>query len=194
VSSLKRLKQRNALASELRHCLQPKARDPEVLYNVGAVLRHLKFGWHGVVCGYDDTCAMPDPWLEQNYSPTGQKHDIEVVRRSPFYSLACNDGIHRYASQLTHELVEGNSAAFFGLSESDAPEPPQLTGEKDRQFVDSVASALREGKPGFIADPFKIWLSPAQSKHMIARYFVGYSREDGTFLPNEHLAAKYPDP
>ena len=128
VSSLKRLKQRNALASELRHCLQPKARGPEVLYNVGAVLRHLKFGWHGVVCGYDDTCAMPDPWLEQNYSPTGQKHDIEVVRRSPFYSLACNDGIHRYASQLTHELVEGNSASFFGLSESDVPEPPQLTG------------------------------------------------------------------
>ena len=40
----------------------------EVKYRIGQVVKHTKYGLHGVIIGWDSTAKAPEDWIEQNYS------------------------------------------------------------------------------------------------------------------------------
>ena len=53
---------------------QPRIeRKPQVKFRVGQVLKHKKFGYRGVIVGWDETTKAPEFWINQMHGKTNPK-------------------------------------------------------------------------------------------------------------------------
>jgi len=86
----------NRLGQLIFACLQPKKKTAAIKFEIGDILQHREYGWRGVVYGWSELCELDDEWLRKNAAETRRDH--------PFYNILCNDGTHRYGSQLTHDV------------------------------------------------------------------------------------------
>ena len=61
---------------------QPRnERKPQVKYRIGQVLKHKKFGYRGVIVGWDETTKAPEFWINQMHGKTNPEW-----REQPNYS------------------------------------------------------------------------------------------------------------
>ena len=61
---------------------QPRnERKPQVKYRVGQVLKHKKYGYRGVIVGWDETTKAPEFWINQMHGKTNPEW-----RKQPNYS------------------------------------------------------------------------------------------------------------
>lgn len=86
--------------------MAPQQRQSTIAYNVGEVLQHPKYGWTGVVLGYDASCKMDEQWIMDNVAP-GDAHRLSQFGDAPWYDILCDDGLMRYGSQLSHTRADG---------------------------------------------------------------------------------------
>uniref|UniRef100_A0A8C4W390 Hemimethylated DNA-binding domain-containing protein n=1 Tax=Gopherus evgoodei TaxID=1825980 RepID=A0A8C4W390_9SAUR len=68
---------------ESTHIHSPK---PEsVQFNVGQVIVHRRFGYSGVIVGWDVKARAPEEWLQHKYPP-----DKQGLRDTPHYRILIN--------------------------------------------------------------------------------------------------------
>jgi len=95
------------------------AKQSEVVpaYALGQVLTHRKFGYRGVIIGYDPTCLQTDEWVEQ----MGVER-LPGGRNQPFYHVLV-DTRDRPGEQATY-VAEENVQLPDGGATVDAVEHP----------------------------------------------------------------------
>lgn len=71
-------------------------RPPEVKYRVGQVIKHKRWGYRGVIIGWDVTAKAPEYWIKSNHPP-GKEH----WRTQPNYAILV-DTRDRLAPQITY--------------------------------------------------------------------------------------------
>lgn len=99
---------------------EPRARGPhpEVMFEVGQVVRHKIWGYIAVIVGWDEYCKAPEAWIKRmfshQYAPTGKK--LVAWRTMPNYSVLVLQGGSgtpddvRYVPQVNIELLIGGAA------------------------------------------------------------------------------------
>nr|CAB3262228.1 uncharacterized protein LOC100178877 [Phallusia mammillata] len=86
--------------------IEPHVRKPgKVQYRVGQVIKHKKFGYHGVIVGWDETCKAPEFWIKQNHGPN------QHWKNQPSYAVLV-DTRDRPGGQTTY-VVEENIAVIL---------------------------------------------------------------------------------
>ena len=65
-----------------------------VLFEVGAIMRHKRYNYKCVIYGWDPTCQQSEEWKQRMGVYTLPKQDTQ-----PFYSVLASDGSERYAAQ-----------------------------------------------------------------------------------------------
>ncbi|XP_064628379.1 uncharacterized protein LOC135487980 [Lineus longissimus] len=81
----------------------PTPRSPRpshVKFRVGQVIRHKRWGYRGIIIGWDETAKAPESWLQQNHPP-GKGH----WRQHPNYSVLV-DTRDRMQPQTTYVAEE----------------------------------------------------------------------------------------
>ncbi|KAM3937060.1 F-box only protein 21 [Leptodactylus fuscus] len=68
--------------------------EKEVLYSVGLIVRHKRYGYCGVIVGWDPMCMMPPDWDEDFRLP-----QLPEEAPQPFYSILFEDGSCNYVAQ-----------------------------------------------------------------------------------------------
>lgn len=96
------LSEQSAVLETMEVVLAPQDRDSRIDFNVGEVLTHPRYGWKGVVLGYNNHCRMDQSWVEENVQEDDEDR-VREIHSGPWYDILCNDGILRYGSQLTHK-------------------------------------------------------------------------------------------
>ncbi|KAG8597862.1 hypothetical protein GDO81_002412 [Engystomops pustulosus] len=71
-----------------------RSSEKEVCYSVGLLVRHKRYGYSGVIFGWDPVCMMPPDWIE-NLSV----HQLPQGANQPFYSILLEDGSCSYVAQ-----------------------------------------------------------------------------------------------
>ena len=71
------------------------SRQAEIQFAVGQCLRHRKFGYRGVIVGWDAVCMQPEEWCE-----TMKVDELPQGRAQPFYHVLV-DGRDRPGEQIT---------------------------------------------------------------------------------------------
>lgn len=88
---------------------QPRSGDAagdKVKYRVGDVFRHRRFGYTGVVVGWDTRCEMDDDWIAQM-----RVDSLAHGREQCFYhSVVAGDESVRYVAEENIEIIEGDGA------------------------------------------------------------------------------------
>lgn len=80
---------------------QPRIeRKPQVKYRVGQVFKHKKFGYRGVIVGWDETTKAPEFWINQMHGKDNPKW-----RDQPNYSVLV-DTRDREGAQITYVVQE----------------------------------------------------------------------------------------
>lgn len=83
---------------------EARERPPGLAFRVGDVVRHLRYNYRGVVCGWDLTCAASEEWI--------QRMGVDALprgRAQPFYNVLvdCRDRAFQstYAAQENIRLL-----------------------------------------------------------------------------------------
>ncbi|KAM4053309.1 F-box only protein 21 [Anomaloglossus baeobatrachus] len=71
-----------------------RSSEKEVCFSVGLLVRHKRYGYTGVIFGWDPVCMMPPDWIE-NLSV----HQLPQGANQPFYSILLEDGSCSYVAQ-----------------------------------------------------------------------------------------------
>ncbi|XP_045197897.1 uncharacterized protein LOC123552355 [Mercenaria mercenaria] len=71
-------------------------RPPEVKYRIGQVVKHKRWGYRGVIVGWDELTKAPEYWIKHNHPP-GKEH----WRTQPNYAILV-DTRDRLAPQITY--------------------------------------------------------------------------------------------
>ncbi|XP_060557516.1 F-box only protein 21-like [Ruditapes philippinarum] len=71
-------------------------RPPEVKYRIGQVVKHKRWGYRGVIVGWDEFAKAPEYWIKNNHPP-GMEH----WRTQPNYAIIV-DTRDRLAPQITY--------------------------------------------------------------------------------------------
>ena len=99
--------------------MAPVTRD--ILFEVGQIVHHLRYGYRGLVIGYDATCKAGERWYEhqtkgKDYKPTKQQpwyHVLVDGATQQTYvaqqNLEPGDG----RSPINHPMVRQNFATFL---------------------------------------------------------------------------------
>lgn len=73
-----------------------KEDDKEVLYHIGTIFRHRRWGYIGVIKRWDPRCSADEVWIQGN--------NVDALdnggRQQPFYSISADDGSDRYIAQV----------------------------------------------------------------------------------------------
>eukprot|EP00897_Mesotaenium_endlicherianum_P004165 jgi/Mesen1/3777/ME000205S03034 len=92
-----------------------------VKFSVGSVIRHRRFGYRGVIVGWDPTCTQPAEWIT-----TMRVADLPSGASQPFYYVLPDDprSPPRYIAQdnvvpLTGEQIHSRSISLYFNSFSD---------------------------------------------------------------------------
>ncbi|KAI9652452.1 MAG: hypothetical protein M1831_006795 [Alyxoria varia] len=99
--------------------LEPGARNPK--YHVGDYFRHRRYGYHGMIIGWDYSCEAGDAWIKQM-----QVDRLDGGRRQPFYQVVDHTRGSRYVAEENIEtapdelkVVEGGEDTGSGASEDE---------------------------------------------------------------------------
>ena len=90
---------------------QPRA---EVTFRVGQVVRHQKYGYRGVITGWDQKCQESIPWKRKN-----RIHTLKNEENQPFYNLLVDvrdDQLRQrtYAAEENLEIEKGEEEGADG--------------------------------------------------------------------------------
>jgi hemimethylated DNA binding protein len=139
-----------------------------VLYSVGTTFRHKVFGYTGVVVGWDKTCARTPAWVEA--FTTGLTKGAD----QPFYLVLPDArdclalfGAVRESKYVAQENIEPLGPALVAAATPGAPAPARGIGGIGRR-----ARVVHPDLP---------------------RFFVGFSRTQGRYLPRREVAYEFPD-
>ncbi|XP_065838206.1 uncharacterized protein [Oscarella lobularis] len=83
----------------------PRTRSSRVLYRVGQVIRHKRWGYRGVIVGWDEYAKAPEFWLRMNHP-----QDKPQWRQQPNYAILVDkrdrpDGQETYVPQENIEII-----------------------------------------------------------------------------------------
>ncbi len=96
----------------------------DVLFREGQIVRHLRYGYRGVVVGYDRTCQADDAWYEFQMRGKGYR----PTRKQPWYHVLVDGSVRQtYVAQqnlevgdstrpIDHPLIHRFFGAFEGGS------------------------------------------------------------------------------
>eukprot|EP00088_Acartia_fossae_P063257 TRINITY_DN7699_c0_g1_i2.p1 TRINITY_DN7699_c0_g1~~TRINITY_DN7699_c0_g1_i2.p1 ORF type:complete len:233 (-),score=26.53 TRINITY_DN7699_c0_g1_i2:252-950(-) len=70
-------------------------RPPNVKYRVGQVIKHLRFGYRGVIIGWDETARAPEAWIKEMHK------NHKEWRKQPNYAILV-DTRDRQVPQITY--------------------------------------------------------------------------------------------
>ncbi len=77
----------------------------DALFQVGQIVHHLRYGYRGVVVGYDRTCQADDLW----YETQTKGKDYKPTRGQPWYHVLVSGATHQtYVAQ--QNLEPGDSS------------------------------------------------------------------------------------
>ena len=94
----------------------------EVLFREGQIVRHVRYGYRGVVVGCDRTCQAEDAW----YKFQVQGKDYRPTRDQPWYHVLVDESVRQtYVAQqnleagdttrpIHHPLIHHYFNAFLG--------------------------------------------------------------------------------
>jgi len=74
-----------------------------VEYYVGQIFKHKKYGYYGVIIGWDRQCRAPQDWKQQMLGSRWK-----ITEKQPFYSVLTTQNDSRYVAQENIELVAGS--------------------------------------------------------------------------------------
>lgn len=133
-----RIEQRKATVELLRQKQNRREANPAVLYRTGQVIRHARYGYMGIITGWDSHCDMTEGWMVHM-----NVDDLPGGRQQPFYHVVVDErdrpGTTTYVAQINVEALEGDSAyqaglAFYGPQKSDAGEVLEGLWPGESQF------------------------------------------------------------
>lgn len=96
----------------------------KVIFQVGEIVHHLRYGYRGVIVGHDTICKAADDWYEfqtkgKSYKPT---------RKQPWY----------------HVLVDGSTTQTYVAQQN--LEPGDSTYPIDHPMLEHVFTAFLDGR------------------------------------------------
>lgn len=65
-----------------QHKLRQQSGRSEPKYFLGQLFRHRRYGYKGMIYGWDGKCMMPDDWIQHMHVP-----DLERGKQQPFYHI-----------------------------------------------------------------------------------------------------------
>ncbi|KAG8752907.1 hypothetical protein FRC11_007898, partial [Ceratobasidium sp. 423] len=148
-----------------QHYVEVNGRGP-VKWWVGLVFRHIKFGYMGLVTGWDKECKADEEWIEAvgvNQLPRG--------RHQPFYDVIGEDGGTRYVAE-----------------ENIAPLPAvQADGEQDRVTWTNVHEFVANSTWTIEQSFSRIEVDEEQGRATIVHITLTMSGPQQTFQPRSEF-------
>ncbi|KAK8098829.1 F-box domain protein [Apiospora kogelbergensis] len=84
-----------------------------IQYRVGQFFMHKNYNYRGFIIGWDQTCAMPEAWIQQMHV-----NELQNGRHQPFYHIIDSDRDSRYVAQENIRLlgIEAPSDSLMSLA------------------------------------------------------------------------------
>lgn len=186
-------------ASPRRDESRAKERSAVVRFTVGTVIVHKRYGYLGLIYGWDETCQMPDEWIARM-----GVDNLQRGTNQPFYNTLVHTE-DRPGEQTTYvaedniiplpveDAVEGARFIIQGY-----PGQPDLDGQAVRIYPSGGAGRFNciveeTGERILSSLDFLKPTSGLITHGEIGRYFVAYDRDSGRYVPNEELTRHYPE-
>ena len=96
----------------------------EVLFQVGQIVSHVRYGYRGLIVDYDTTCQAEDAWYE--FQTKGK--DYRPTKQQPWY----------------HVLVDGATHQTYVAQQN--LEPSETKHRIDHPGVDQVFATFLDGR------------------------------------------------
>uniref|UniRef100_A0A4W3HMF4 F-box protein 21 n=1 Tax=Callorhinchus milii TaxID=7868 RepID=A0A4W3HMF4_CALMI len=91
--TLEQIARKNLMAElQIKHRTNEKHR--EVAFSVGLIMKHKRYGYDCVICGWDPKCMMEVNWMRNM-----GVYNLPNGPNQPFYNVLVQDGSCRYAAQ-----------------------------------------------------------------------------------------------
>jgi len=75
--------------------------NPKVLFAVGQLVKHRRYGYRGVVAGYDLKCKAEDDWYHSNKT--------QPSREQPWYHVLVHNSAHTTYAAQSNLMADDNS-------------------------------------------------------------------------------------